>query len=277
MEHYSKGEVKEAPDDWESLGLVFDSNVVHMRVSTGSKIRNVMGFAMKKIMEPSQNQLTWNASGKAVGKAISCAEIMKKKIKGLHQINKIRFKRIEEYWDPQRDDLDKMCVNRDIPAITILLSKTPLDETVAGYQAPDSNGPFNIQPLPDKRKKAKPLYENGERKELAKKWEKPKPKRDNPKFKNWDKNKASNTKEDIDKKNNDTKANNKKHTNTKSKENKQEEATHADNDVPLNEDIDKLVEHREQSMEQDVPERNVESQSTVDETHVDNQIPMDTS
>ena len=46
MENYVKGEVKEVEEcDVFTLG----SNDVHMRVAAGSKIRNLMGYAMKKI------------------------------------------------------------------------------------------------------------------------------------------------------------------------------------------------------------------------------------
>ncbi|KAH3716949.1 hypothetical protein DPMN_059683 [Dreissena polymorpha] len=62
MENYEIGEVKvvEEPGVF-SLG----KNDVTMRVSPGTKIRNVMGFAMKKIKEPDVKQLCWAGSGKA--------------------------------------------------------------------------------------------------------------------------------------------------------------------------------------------------------------------
>ena len=58
VENYEKGEVKETEQDWSSLGLDFHSSVVHMRVSGGSKIRNLMGYAMKK-MKVSCAQTLW--------------------------------------------------------------------------------------------------------------------------------------------------------------------------------------------------------------------------
>ena len=46
MENYTKGEVKEVE---EAPVFSLDETGVLMRVTGGSKIRNLMGFAMKKI------------------------------------------------------------------------------------------------------------------------------------------------------------------------------------------------------------------------------------
>ncbi|XP_063421942.1 ribonuclease P protein subunit p25-like protein isoform X1 [Mytilus trossulus] len=139
MEQYDKGEVRvvEAPPIF-----VLNETGIEMKVNAGSKIRNLMGFAMKKMKEPTIKQMTWNGSGNAMNKAISCAEIMKRKTKGLHQISKVYYRRIEEYWEPKIEGLERLKVNRDIPAISILLSKEPLDSTELGYQAPGSYNAF---------------------------------------------------------------------------------------------------------------------------------------
>ncbi|XP_053386134.1 ribonuclease P protein subunit p25-like [Mercenaria mercenaria] len=139
MENYEKGEVQEVE---EPPVFTLGNKDVHMRVAAGSKIRNLMGYAMKKIKEPDTKQLCWSGSGKAITKTVSCAEIMKRKIKGLHQITEIRKRRVEEYWEPKIEGLERLKVNRDIPAISILLSKEPLDKEHSGYQAPGSFDEF---------------------------------------------------------------------------------------------------------------------------------------
>ncbi|XP_052811711.1 ribonuclease P protein subunit p25-like protein [Mya arenaria] len=139
MENYEKGEVKEVED---SPVFHLGESDVFMRVSGGSKIRNVMGYAMKKIKEPEVKQVCWTGSGKAITKTVSCVEIMKRKVKGLHQVTKLRYRRVEEYWEPKLEGLERLKVNRDIPAISILLSKEPLDKNEPGYQAPGSFDEF---------------------------------------------------------------------------------------------------------------------------------------
>lgn len=135
MEHYTKGEVSPL-EEIEEPCFKLHEHAVHMTVNYGSKIRNLMGFALKKMQEPTTKQIVWTGSGSAIPKAISCAEILKRKIKGLYQINKIRYKRITETWLPKMEDLDRLIVNRDIPTISILLSKEKLDPEEPGYQAP---------------------------------------------------------------------------------------------------------------------------------------------
>lgn len=139
MENYTKGEVKEVD---EPPIFPLDETGIQMRVTGGSKIRNLMGFAMKKIKEPGIKKMSWNGSGNAVTKTVSCAEIMKRRIKGLHQITKIRYRRVEEYWEPAVEGLERLKVNKDIPAISILLSKDELDKSEPGYQAPGSFDEF---------------------------------------------------------------------------------------------------------------------------------------
>jgi len=119
----------------ESLG---DESTVQMKVNAGSKVNNLMGFALKKLKDPTVKRLTWTASGQAVAKAITCAEITKRKVKNLYQITSLKYKRIEEYWEPTTEGLERLKVNRDIPAISILLSKDALDTNQLGYQGPNS-------------------------------------------------------------------------------------------------------------------------------------------
>ncbi|KAK7486218.1 hypothetical protein BaRGS_00022541 [Batillaria attramentaria] len=133
MENYTKGATTEVDDPYPFADV---DDALQMRVTQGSKIRNLMGFAMKRMTDKETRQIAWNGSGFAVTKTITCAEIMKRKIKGLHQNTKIRFRRIEEHWEPKTDGLETLKVNRDIPAISILLSKDPLDVTEPGYQPP---------------------------------------------------------------------------------------------------------------------------------------------
>ena len=40
--------------------------------------------------------------------------------------------RVEEYWEPQLEDLDRLVVEREVPTIHILLSKDPLNSAEPG-------------------------------------------------------------------------------------------------------------------------------------------------
>lgn len=129
-----------------------------VRVKDGSKIRNLLRFALSR-MEPapraaedgggqeveeqqearaSCGHIVFTATGKGVSKAITCAEIVKRRVKGLHQLTRLLYAAIVEVWEPLEPaaGLDSLNVSRNVPAIWILLSREPMDRDQPGYQAP---------------------------------------------------------------------------------------------------------------------------------------------
>ncbi|GAB1603180.1 ribonuclease P protein subunit p25-like protein [Argonauta hians] len=135
MENYTKGEVVTLEDS-RGPHLALQPNDIVMTVHYGSKIRNLIGLALSKMQDSNTKRLVWTGSGPAITKTISCAEIMKHKIEGLHQLNKLAYERVKETWLPKIKGLEKLIVNRDVPCISILLSKDQLDVDEPGYQAP---------------------------------------------------------------------------------------------------------------------------------------------
>jgi len=69
------------------------------------------------------------AKGSAVCKAITVAEISKRRVHGLHQVTEIG---LTEWTDG----------GQQAPTICITLSAQPLDETLPGYQPPLSDDEF---------------------------------------------------------------------------------------------------------------------------------------
>ncbi|XP_074850531.1 ribonuclease P protein subunit p25-like protein isoform X3 [Carettochelys insculpta] len=147
MENYKKAKIVEKPSPIPFSDL--PSDIIEMKVKDGSKIRNLMGYAIGKMELDSVRQMLFTGSGKAVSKTITCVEIMKRRLKGLHQITKVLFKQTEEIWEPivPEAGLDALTVKRNIPAICVLLSKDALDPQEPGYQAPGSFDAFWIETL----------------------------------------------------------------------------------------------------------------------------------
>ncbi|XP_015246767.1 PREDICTED: ribonuclease P protein subunit p25-like [Cyprinodon variegatus] len=125
------------------------SGVLEMRVKEGSKIRNLMGFAMARMQGEKTGsagggtvsglrQVVFTGSGRAVTKTITCAEIMKRKVGCLHQMTKLRYKVVKEVWESNQGAASEMTVHRTVPSISILLSKDPLDPQEPGYQPPEA-------------------------------------------------------------------------------------------------------------------------------------------
>ncbi|XP_044836376.1 ribonuclease P protein subunit p25 isoform X1 [Mauremys mutica] len=140
MENFRK--VKTSEQDSPLPFPDLSPGVVEMKVKEGSKIRNLMGFAMARMELKGTRQIVFSGCGRAVTKTITCVEIMKRKLGGLHQVTKVRYKTLLEVWenkDPQPDgQVENLTVHKNVPSICILLSKDPLDPNEMGYQPPES-------------------------------------------------------------------------------------------------------------------------------------------
>ncbi|XP_041853724.1 ribonuclease P protein subunit p25-like protein [Melanotaenia boesemani] len=125
-------------------GLAAD--ILHMRVKEGSKIRNLLRFATARMQEEagasdgtSLRQVVFTGSGRGITKTITCVEILKRKMTGLHQVSKLYYKTVNEVWKSPQQEAPGITVERTIPAICILLSKDPLDPREPGYQPPQTH------------------------------------------------------------------------------------------------------------------------------------------
>ncbi|XP_032380289.1 ribonuclease P protein subunit p25-like protein [Etheostoma spectabile] len=124
-------------------GLAAD--ILHMRVKEGSKIRNLLRFATARMQGEGKDsngtllrQVVFTGSGRGVTKTITCVEILKRKVEGLHQVSKIYYKTVKDVWESQQPGAPGITMQRTIPAICILLSKDPLDPQETGYQPPET-------------------------------------------------------------------------------------------------------------------------------------------
>lgn len=142
MENFRKVKTSEEESPLPFCGLPPD--VVEMKVKEGSKIRNLMGFAMARMGQEATRRIVFSGCGRAVTKTVTCVEIMKRKLGGLHQVTKVRYKTVREVWesrDPQPEGCaEHLTVHKNVPSICILLSKDPLDPNQMGYQPPDPPG-----------------------------------------------------------------------------------------------------------------------------------------
>lgn len=129
MDRYTKtSSVSSENQDTKEAGNIY--------VKSGSKIRNIVSQAHEILQNKEEKKINLIGSGPSISKTITCAEIVKRKARGLHQLNTLYYTKVEDTWEPKEESLDKLLVTRRIPAISITLSKTPLDATQPGYQAP---------------------------------------------------------------------------------------------------------------------------------------------
>lgn len=146
MEHYRKAGSVELPAPSPLPQLPADT--LEMRVRDGSKIRNLLGLVLGRLEDGGTRHVVFSGSGRAAGKAVSCAEIVKRRVPGLHQLTKLRFLQTEDSWVPASPDagLDPLTVRRHVPAVWVLLSRDPLDPNECGYQPPGA--PPGLGPAP---------------------------------------------------------------------------------------------------------------------------------
>ncbi|KAK9393904.1 ribonuclease P protein subunit p25 [Crotalus adamanteus] len=103
-------------------------HVVEMKVKEGSKIRNLMGFAMAKMEKEEIRQIVFSGCGR-----------------GGHQNHHLRGDHEEEVGrsppGPRAEGPpEHLTVHKNVPSIYILLSKDLVDPNQMGYQAPSPSG-----------------------------------------------------------------------------------------------------------------------------------------
>ena len=74
----------------------------------------------------------------AIESAVKLAELIKHRIAGLHQVNKISHITILDEYEPLEEGLDHLKFTRIVTMLEIKLSKQPLDTKDIGYQPPIS-------------------------------------------------------------------------------------------------------------------------------------------
>lgn len=64
------------------------------------------------------------------------AEVLKRRVPGLHQLTEIASVDLVDTWEPTEEGLSRMETVRHVPVISIRLSKLPLPTDAPGYQPP---------------------------------------------------------------------------------------------------------------------------------------------
>ena len=97
-----------------------------MRITTSGKVRNYVRFALREL-RPAEDRHARKASavrlravGAAINKAVTVAEIVKRRLNGIHQVTTAEL---------LADDASS-------PALSILLSTAPPPTSSPGYQPP---------------------------------------------------------------------------------------------------------------------------------------------
>lgn len=107
------------------------------------------------------DEITIKAMRMVINKAISVAEIVKRRVKGVHQITEIESTSVVDEWEPMEEGLEKVTTSRTVSSIKIILSTKPLDKNNPGYQPPLSEDEVKPYQSP------KIFEENNERRDVG--------------------------------------------------------------------------------------------------------------
>merc|ERR1719502_1993214 len=107
-------------------------------VTAAGRTSAYVTYAAKMFNEMDKDELIVKATGNALTTAVTLAEIIKRRFKGIHQITKIGSTDIVDEYEPLEEGLDKVTDTRSISFVEILLSKDALDTSDKGYQEPIS-------------------------------------------------------------------------------------------------------------------------------------------
>lgn len=107
-----------------------------IRVTAVGSVSAYVSRAATVFNELSKPYIIVQATGNALTKAVTAAEVIKRRFKGLHQITELKTVEIVDEYEPLEEGLDKVIDTRSLPVIEIKLSKDPLDTSDKGYQPP---------------------------------------------------------------------------------------------------------------------------------------------
>ncbi|AAZ10794.1 hypothetical protein, conserved [Trypanosoma brucei gambiense DAL972] len=86
--------------------------------------------------KPKYDSVKISAMGAAIRSAVGVAEVLKRRVAGLHQTTEISSEVIHDTYEGNDDKTEKKEVERKVSTILITLSLKPLDVNHIGYQAP---------------------------------------------------------------------------------------------------------------------------------------------
>ncbi|KAF8113707.1 hypothetical protein N665_0046s0056 [Sinapis alba] len=107
-----------------------------IRITSMGRARNCITYAMALLQEKGSDEVIFKAMGKAINKSVTIAELIKRRIPGIHQHTSIGSIDITDTWEPKEEGLLPIETTRHVSVITITLSKKELNTSAVGYQCP---------------------------------------------------------------------------------------------------------------------------------------------
>ncbi|GLJ27841.1 hypothetical protein SUGI_0546380 [Cryptomeria japonica] len=107
-----------------------------IRIGTRGMPRKYVTHAITLLTERGASTVVLKALGNAISKAVTVAEIVKRRIPNLHHNTTISSDPVTYTWEPVEEGLLPLETVRHVSMITITLSTTKLDTSSTGYGPP---------------------------------------------------------------------------------------------------------------------------------------------
>jgi DNA-binding protein Alba len=105
-----------------------------IRITKKTPMSNYVKYILSQFNEKGTQEVTLKSMGDAISKIATIAEIIKYRVKGLHQMNEIGTQEFEDIYEPMEEGLDRLVFKRKVTSLSIVLSKNaPKDMTHYGY------------------------------------------------------------------------------------------------------------------------------------------------
>ncbi|KAK8653519.1 hypothetical protein V6N13_127514 [Hibiscus sabdariffa] len=111
-------------------------NETEIRITTQGRTRNYITYATTLLQEKGSSEIVLKAMGRAISKTVMIAELIKRRIAGLHQNTSIGSTDITDMWEPLEEGLLPLETTRHVSTIAITLSTKELEVSSIGYQPP---------------------------------------------------------------------------------------------------------------------------------------------
>uniref|UniRef100_A0A0G4FI14 DNA/RNA-binding protein Alba-like domain-containing protein n=1 Tax=Chromera velia CCMP2878 TaxID=1169474 RepID=A0A0G4FI14_9ALVE len=111
-----------------------------IRITSVGRVQSYVTYAARLFTEQNREKLMIKATGNAIVRAVSLAEVLKRRFPNLHQLTKCGSTEITDEYEPLEEGLDKVTHSRIVAFMEITLAKEgaagELDKEDPGYQSP---------------------------------------------------------------------------------------------------------------------------------------------
>uniref|UniRef100_A0A7S3DT23 DNA/RNA-binding protein Alba-like domain-containing protein n=1 Tax=Entomoneis paludosa TaxID=265537 RepID=A0A7S3DT23_9STRA len=146
MEKYRLVQEHKSEESDDFLGTQTSGSLPEVRITQQGKPRNYISYAMN-LFESGQVTIVLKAMGRAINKAVTIAEILKRKMP-LHQWNNLSSVEMIDVYEPVEEGLDVVTSRRYVSCMQITLSLAltqPNEVQHPGYQPPLSEDEMHQQ------------------------------------------------------------------------------------------------------------------------------------